>query len=155
MRLRLNSSDSLIGELMVGDAVGEVIESRAEGFSTGDIAMGNIGWQVIGIAGTNQKDRIYITNELGFDHGLNYKIDNIPARLEALCPNGVDFYWDNVGGDLADNIIEKIATGGRVVICGQITQYNTTSSPRGLRTANILLSRQARMEGFWVGHPRP
>ena len=223
MRLRLNSSDSLIGELMVGDAVGEVIESRAEGFSTGDIAMGNIGWQeygvinasqlrkidpsmapvstslgilgmpgltayfglykvgrpiagdtivisaasgavgavvgqlakfsgcqVIGIAGTNEKIE-YITNELGFDHGLNYKIDDIPVRLEALCPNGVNIYWDNVGGDLADNIIEKIATGGRVVICGQITQYNTTSSPRGLRTANILLSRQARMEGFWVG----
>ena len=223
MRLRLNSADSLVGTLMVGDAVGEVIESRAADFVVGDIAMGNIGWQeygvvdagqlrkidpsiapistslgilgmpgltayfglyevgrpiagdtvvvsaasgavgavvgqlaklsgcrVIGIAGTDEKIN-YVVDELGFDAGLNYKIEDIPTKLEALCPNGIDIYWDNVGGELADAAIEKIASGGRVVICGQITQYNATSPSLGPRIPHILLSRQARMEGFWVG----
>ncbi len=224
MRLRLNSADSLVGTLMVGDAVGEVIESRAAGFVAGDIAMGNIGWQeygvldagllrkidptvapistslgilgmpgltayfglfeigrpipgdtvvvsaasgavgavvgqlaklsgcrVIGIAGTDEKIN-YVVDELGFDAGLNYKSEDIPTRLGTLCPDGIDIYWDNVGGDLADAAIEKIASGGRAVICGQIAQYNATSPPQGPRIIpHMLLSRQARMEGFWVG----
>ena len=224
MRLRLNSADSLVGTLMVGDAVGEVIESRAAGFVAGDIAMGNIGWQeygvldagllrkidptvapistslgilgmpgltayfglfeigrpipgdtvvvsaasgavgavvgqlaklsgcrVIGIAGTDEKIN-YVVDELGFDAGLNYKSEDIPTRLGTLCPDGIDIYWDNVGGELADAAIEKIASGGRAVICGQIAQYNATSPPQGPRIIpHMLLSRQARMEGFWVG----
>jgi len=224
MRLRLNSADSLVGTLMVGDAVGEVIESRAAGFVAGDIAMGNIGWQeygvldagllrkidpsmapistslgilgmpgltayfglfeigrpipgdtvvvsaasgavgavvgqlaklsgcrVIGIAGTDEKIR-YVVDQLGFDAGLNYKSEDIPTRLETLCPDGIDIYWDNVGGELADAAIEKIAKGGRAVICGQIAQYNATSPPQGPRIIpHLLLSQQARMEGFWVG----
>ena len=224
MRLRLNSADSLVGTLMVGDAVGEVIESRATGFVAGDIAMGNIGWQeygvldagllrkidpsvapistslgilgmpgltayfglfeigrpipgdtvvvsaasgavgavvgqlaklsgcrVIGIAGTNEKIN-YVVDELGFDAGVNYKSEDIPTRLGTLCPDGIDIYWDNVGGELADAAIEKIASGGRAVICGQIAQYNATSPPQGPRIIpHMLLSRQARMEGFWVG----
>ncbi len=224
MRLRLNSADSVVGTLMVGDAVGEVIESRAAGFVAGDIAMGNIGWQeygvldagllrkidptvapistslgilgmpgltayfglfeigrpipgdtvvvsaasgavgavvgqlaklsgcrVIGIAGTDEKIN-YVVDELGFDAGLNYKSEDIPTRLGTLCPDGIDIYWDNVGGELADAAIEKIASGGRAVICGQIAQYNATSPPQGPRIIpHMLLSRQARMEGFWVG----
>ncbi len=224
MRLRLNSADSVVGTLMVGDAVGEVIESSAAGFVAGDIAMGNIGWQeygvldagllrkidptvapistslgilgmpgltayfglfeigrpipgdtvvvsaasgavgavvgqlaklsgcrVIGIAGTDEKIN-YVVDELGFDAGLNYKSEDIPTRLGTLCPDGIDIYWDNVGGELADAAIEKIASGGRAVICGQIAQYNATSPPQGPRIIpHMLLSRQARMEGFWVG----
>ena len=224
MRLRLNSADSLVGTLMVGDAVGEVIESRAAGFVAGDIAMGNIGWQeygvldagllrkidpsvapistslgilgmpgltayfglfeigrpipgdtvvvsaasgavgavvgqlaklsgcrVIGIAGTDEKIN-YVVDELGFDARLNYKSEDIPTRLGTLCPDGIDIYWDNVGGELADAAIEKIASGGRAVICGQIAQNNATSPPQGPRIIpHMLLSRQARMEGFWVG----
>ena len=69
-----------------------------------------------------------------------------------MCPDGIDIYWDNVGGELADAAIEKIASGGRAVICGQIAQYNATSPPQGPRSIpNMLLSRQARMEGFCVG----
>ena len=139
-----------IGRPIPGDTVVVSAASGAVGAVVGQLAKLS-GCRVIGIAGTDEKIN-YVVDELGFDAGLNYKSEDIRTRLGTLCPDGIDIYWDNVGGELADAAIEKIASGGRAVICGQIAQYNATSPPQGPRIIpHMLLSRQARMEGFWVG----
>ena len=139
-----------IGRPIPGDTVVVSAASGAVGAVVGQLAKLS-GCRVIGIAGTDEKIN-YVVDELGFDAGVNYKSEDIPTRLGTLCPDGIDIYWDNVGGELADAAIEKIASGGRAVICGQIAQYNATSPPQGPRIIpHMLLSRQARMEGFWVG----
>ena len=114
-----------IGRPIVGDTVVISAASGAVGAVVGQLAKFR-GCRVIGIAGTDEKIN-YVADELGFDATPNYKTEDIPTRLGALCPDDIDIYWDNVGGELADAAIERIASGGRVVICGQIAQYNVTS----------------------------
>ena len=94
---------------------------------------------MIGIAGTYEQIN-YVADELGFDDTLNCKTEGNPTRLGVLCPDDIDIYWDNVGGELAAAAIERIVSGGRVVICGQIAQFNVTS-PIGSATAHLSMGR--------------
>jgi NADPH:quinone reductase len=212
-----------IGDVMVGSAVGEVIESRDPSLQPGDFVAGNWGWQdhavaraawlrkldpqmapvstalgvlgmpgatayfgfleichpkagetvvvsgaagavgslvgqiakiqgcrAIGIAGGDDKIR-HIVDDFGFDAGFNYKtVSDYVAKLKELCPNGVDCYFDNVGGAISDAVFALLNPFGRVSVCGQISQYNLAKPEPGPRLLGQILVRQLKVEGFIV-----
>jgi NADPH:quinone reductase len=109
------------------------------------------GCRAIGIAGADDKIS-YLTDELGFDGAFNYKtVSDYHAKLRELCPDGIDIYFDNVGGAITDAVFRLINTRARISICGQISQYNLEKPEMGPRIIlTMLLVRQARAEGFLV-----
>ncbi len=213
----------LVGDLMQGGAVGEVVESRNPAFAAGDFVVGMMGWQeyavtdgqglqklnpqlapvstalgilgmpgatayfgfleicqpkpgeavvvsgaagavgtlvgqiakikgchVVGIAGTDEKVD-YLVKDLGFDAGFNYKTtQDYSAKLKELCPNGIDCYFDNVGGDITSAVFANLNTYARVSICGQISQYNLAKPALGPNLLLPILVKQVRVEGFIV-----
>lgn len=230
MRGRMSDAKSYVapfavGEPIIGGGVAQVVESKADGFKTGDFVLGMIPWQeemvveagglqvidgkiaplsyylgilgmpgltayfglldigkpkkgetvvvsgaagavgivvgqiakihgcrVVGIAGDQVKVD-YLINELGFDAAINYKSTaNIAGALAATCPDGVDVYFDNVGGEISDAVVSQINKGARIIICGQISLYNATSQPVGPRIQPTILKRSALMQGFIVSN---
>jgi NADPH:quinone reductase len=109
------------------------------------------GCRTVGIAGTDQKVS-WIVDELGFDGAFNYKTTtDYVAKLKELCPNGIDCYFDNVGGDVTDAVLPLLNLYARISVCGQISQYNNEDKPvLGVRPYIYLLSKQARAEGFII-----
>lgn len=108
------------------------------------------GCRVVAIAGSDKKTR-YLKNELGADETINYKTtDDIAAALASAAPDGVDVYFDNVGGTISDAVIPLINQYARIVLCGQIALYNATKKPEGPRVAPLLLKRSALMKGFII-----
>ena len=106
--------------------------------------------RAIGIAGTDEKVR-FLVDELGFDSAFNYhETPDLAAQLKELCPNGIDVYFDNVGGAITDAVMQRLASHARVAVCGQISQYNSTEPQMGPRWLSQLVVRQARVEGFLV-----
>ncbi len=120
----------------------------AVGSTVGQIAKIK-GCHVVGIAGGKEKCD-YIVNELGFDGAIDYKNDDIRERLDELCPNGIDIYYDNVGGEILDIALTRINRKARIVICGAISQYNRKEGKQGPSNYYSLLTNRARMEGFVV-----
>lgn len=212
-----------IGEVMRCNAVGQVIESKLDGFEKGDLVMGGIGWQeyvvtgkenimpyqklpagvpptmplsilgitgltayfgmldvadlkegqtvvvsgaagatgsvasqiakikgctVIGIAGGSKKCQ-FLTEELGLDHAIDYKNENVKTKLRQYAPSGVDRYFDNVGGPILDNVLDQIALHGKVILCGAISDYNS-SDPQGPKSYTRLIVMRASMQGFII-----
>lgn len=107
------------------------------------------GCRVVGLVGSQEKID-YCLNELGFDACLNYKDPCIRATLRSACPQGIDIYFDNVGGDLLDYALERLRLRARVVLCGAISQYNNTAPVKGPVNYLSLLVNRARMEGIVV-----
>jgi NADPH-dependent curcumin reductase CurA len=106
--------------------------------------------RVIGIAGSDEKVA-YLTGEIGFDSAFNYKTTpDYGARLRELAPNGIDVYFDNVGGPITDAAICRLNQRARVAVCGQISQYNSETPEMGPRWLGQLTVKQARVEGFLV-----
>ena len=209
-----------IGDVMRGMAVGEVVESRHEGYAAGDLVMGMMGWQewalgdaslrklpagtdprlalsllgitgltayfgllevgqlkpgdvvvvsgaagatgsvvgqiaklkgcrAVGIAGGASKCR-WLTEKAGFDAAIDYKNEDVGERLDALCPDGIDVFFDNVGGPILDEALGRIARGARVVICGAISAYNLEKRPPGPSNYYRIVAQRARMQGFVV-----
>ncbi len=212
-----------IGDVMVGGAVGRVVESKSPNFAVGDFASGQWGWRehaavdaralwkldpkaapvstalgvlgltgmtayfgfleickpqpgetvvvsgaagavgslvgqiakikgcrAIGIAGTDDKVE-WLTKELGFDGAFNYKTtSDYPAKLKELCPQGIDCYFDNVGGAITDAVFPLMNVFGRLSICGQISQYNLEKPELGPRLLAFVLVKQLKVEGFIV-----
>ncbi len=128
-----------------------VVVSGAAG-ATGSVA-GQIakiqGCRVVGIAGGPEKCR-WLTEEAHFDASLDYKSDDVSRGLRELCPEGIDVYFDNVGGPILDAVLAQIATRARVVLCGGISAYNETEPPPGPRNYMTLVTQRGRMEGFIV-----
>ena len=209
------------GDVMHGYAIGEVVESKAAGFSQGDIVAGELGWQqyaamparqlvkcpdveplthlhsvlgiagktayhgllnvsginegetllvsaaggsvgsivgqigkikgahVVGIAGGPEKCA-WVTDTLGFDACIDYKNQDVAAELRSTCPNGVDVYFDNVGGPILQAALFAMNLRGRVACCGAVSQYDTAEprSPAGI--PGLLVVKRIRMEGFIV-----
>jgi NADPH-dependent curcumin reductase CurA len=104
---------------------------------------------VIGIAGGAEKCA-WLTNELGFDAAIDYKSADLRAELREHAPDRVDVYFDNVGGEVLDTVLLRIARGARIVICGAISQYNNEGEMKGPSNYMQLLVQRARMEGFVV-----
>ncbi|MEO7971394.1 MAG: NADP-dependent oxidoreductase [bacterium] len=211
-----------IGEVITSGLVGEVVESHAPGFATGDIVTSMLGWRlhniakpgelrkidpkiapvttalgvlgmpgltayfglldigqpktgetvvvsgaagavgvtvcqlakikgcrVVGIAGSDDKNK-YLRDELGVDAVINYKTENVAQTLKAGCPDRVDVYFDNVGGEISDAVMPLLNQGARVVICGQISLYNLDKPDVGPRPQAYLLVNSAVMKGFII-----
>ena len=107
------------------------------------------GCRAVGIAGGPEKCA-WVVKELGFDACIDYKAGPIRDGLKAHCPDGVDIYFDNVGGEILDAVLAKIRRHARIVICGAISQYNNTEAVKGPANYLSLLVHRARMEGMVV-----
>ncbi len=131
-----------------GDNVVVSAASGAVGQLVGQLAK-IAGCNVIGIAGKEEKCE-YIKNTLNFDSVINYKTENVYKKIKEFCPEGVNIYFDNVGGKVSDDVISNIAPFGRIGVCGLISQYNLTEMETGMRVQRALLTNQASVEGFLV-----
>lgn len=228
MRGRMNDRASYadpvqIGDVMVGESVGKIVQSRHERFQEGQYVSGMFGWQeygvsdgegvrrvdpsvapvstalhvlgmpgltayfglhevckavpgetvavsgaagavgsvvgqlakihgcrVVGVAGSDEKVR-HATEETGYDAAFNYKTtDDYHAAFRDMCPDGIDVYFDNVGGPISDAVFPCLNVGARVGICGQISQYNATEVPQGPRLFWHLIVKRATVRGFLV-----
>jgi len=138
-----------IGKPQAGETVVVSGAAGAVGSLVGQIAK-IVGCHVVGIAGTDEKVR-YVVEELKFDSAFNYhSTANYYRRLLELCPQGIDVYFDNVGGAITDAVVRLINVRARLVISGQISQYDLTRPETGPRWLWALIVKQARAEGFLV-----
>ena len=135
-----------IGQPKPGQTVVVSGAAGATGSVAGQIA-GLMGCRVIGLAGTDEKCA-WLTGDLGFEASINYKTDNVADALDRHCPNGIDIYFDNVGGEILDLCLARLAHHARVVVCGGISRYNATGELAGPCNYFELVFRRARMEGF-------
>ncbi len=137
-----------VGQPKAGETVVVSAAAGAVGSIVGQIAK-ITGCRAVGIAGSDQKCR-WLVHELGFDAAINYRTENVSDGLRAHCPGGIDVYFDNVGGDILDTVLRRINLRARIVICGAISQYNSTGPVQGPSNILSLLVNRARMEGFIV-----
>ena len=137
-----------IGQPKEGETVVVSGAAGATGSVAGQIAKLN-GCRVVGIAGSDEKCR-WLTDELGFDAAINYRTENVAKALKDACPNGIDVFFDNVGGEILEAALANLALRGRVVMCGAISQYNDAVPPPGPRNLSVLISKRGRMEGFII-----
>ena len=137
-----------VGRPRAGDTVVVTAASGAVGAVVGQLAR-RAGCRVVGIAGSAAKIA-YVVDELCFDGAIDYRREDVAERLHALCPRGIDIYFDNVGGPVTDAAMDLIAVNGRAVICGQIDEYNATERAQGPRHFWTLIRQRARVEGFLV-----
>jgi hypothetical protein len=138
-----------VGELKEGDAVVISGAAGAVGSVAGQLAKAMGASKVVGIAGGPDKCQ-WIVDDLGFDAAIDYKSESVGRRLHELVPDGINVYFDNVGGEILDAALANLAWGARVVICGAISQYNAEGGMRGPSNYMMLLVRRARMQGFLV-----
>jgi hypothetical protein len=131
---------------------GETVVVSAAAGATGSVA-GQIarlkGCRVVGIAGGPEKCR-WLVDEARFDAAIDYRREDVAARLGELCPRGIDVYFDNVGGEILDAALARLAFHGRVVVCGAIADYNRSELAPGPRHYLNLLLQRGRMEGFII-----
>ncbi len=137
-----------IGQPKAGETLVVSAAAGAVGSLVGQIGR-ILGLRVVGVAGSEEKCR-WITEDLGFDAAVNYKKTIVRAGLRRACPDGIDVYFDNVGGATLEAALALIRLHARVVLCGLISQYTVAGSAPGPSTFVNLLGRRARMEGFIV-----
>jgi NADPH-dependent curcumin reductase CurA len=138
-----------VGRIQEGDTVVVSGAAGATGSSAGQIAKLKGAARVVGIAGGPRKCA-WLLDELGFDAAIDYKNEDVPARLRETCPDGIDLYFDNVGGEILNACLGQLALRGRVVLCGAISSYNASERPPGPANYTALIIRRGRMEGFIV-----
>jgi len=138
-----------VGRVKEGDVVVVSGAAGATGSTAGQIARIKGAAKVVGIAGGPEKCR-WIVDELGFDEAIDYKNENVTARLREACPDGIDLYFDNVGGEILNACLGQLALKGRVVLCGAISGYNSPEAPAGPVNYINLLIKRGRMEGFII-----
>ncbi|MBR7799091.1 NADP-dependent oxidoreductase [Undibacterium fentianense] len=137
-----------VGQPKPGETVVVSGAAGAVGQTVGQVAKQK-GCRVVGIAGGKEKCD-FVVNELGFDACIDYKNGSVKDGLKEFCPNGVDVYFDNVGGDILDTVLTRINMKARIIICGAISQYNNTTPVKGPANYLSLLVNRARMEGIVV-----
>ena len=161
-----------IGEVMRALGVGEVVASQHPDYAVGDFVNGALGVQdyflgepkgfykvdpkraplpmYLSALGMTGMTAYFALLDVGFDGAIDYKNEDLHAALKRECPKGVDVYFDNVGGDILDAVLTRLAFKARVVICGAISQYNNKESMKGPANYLQLLVNSARMEGMVV-----
>ncbi len=137
--------------------IGEPKESETVVVSAAAGAVGSIvgqiakikGCRVVGLAGTSEKCA-WIQDDLGFDVAINYRTEDVPKTLAAACPDGIDVYFDNVGGEILDACLKLMNLQGRIPTCGLISQYNASEPVPGPYNYAMILMQRLRVEGFIV-----
>jgi NADPH-dependent curcumin reductase CurA len=138
----------VVGQPKAGETVVVSGAAGAVGQTVGQLAKIK-GCRVVGIAGGPDKCR-WVVDELGFDACIDYKSGSVRDGLKQHCPDGVDIYFDNVGGEILDHVLARINRKARIIICGAISQYNNTTPVQGPKNYLSLLVNRARMEGIVV-----
>lgn len=140
-----------IGKPEKGESVVVSGAAGAVGIVAGQIAKLQ-GSRVIGIAGSDEKCRL-LKEQFGYDEAINYKTSkSIRKEIAAFCPEGVDVYFDNVGGEITDAVIANLNFHSRIALCGQISQYNNPKLSEGPTILPMLLTRSVRLQGFIVSN---
>jgi NADPH-dependent curcumin reductase CurA len=137
-----------VGQPQAGQTLVVSGAAGAVGQTVGQLAKIH-GCRVVGIAGGAEKCA-WVVDELGFDACIDYKAGAVREGLKTHCPKGVDIYFDNVGGEILDQVLAKLAPKARIIICGAISQYNNTTPVQGPKNYLSLLVNRARMEGIVV-----
>lgn len=111
-----------------------------------------LGCKVVGIAGSDEKVAL-LKSKFGFDDAINYNnTENMTKAIAEACPNGVDVYYDNVGGEISDSALFNMNRFGRIIVCGAISTYNETKLPTGPRVEGFLIKNSLLMQGFIVSN---
>ncbi|MDC5842130.1 NADP-dependent oxidoreductase [Vibrio europaeus] len=141
-----------IGQPKAGDTLVVAAATGAVGSMVGQIGKLK-GCRVIGVAGGEEKCR-YAVEKLGFDLCIDHKVDDFEQQLAAACDQGIDIYFENVGGKVFDAVMPLLNTGARVPLCGLISQYNATSLPEGPDRMSMLMAqlliKRIKMQGFII-----
>ncbi|MGB8490818.1 MAG: NADP-dependent oxidoreductase [Bacteroidales bacterium] len=138
-----------LGKPEKGETVVVSGAAGAVGSVVGQLALLH-GCQVTGITGTDEKVS-FLKDKLKFDNAINYRKErDLSAAVARACPEGIDIYFDNVGGEISDAVLPHINQHARILICGQISLYNLTERPTGPRVLPIMLTKHAMMKGFTV-----
>jgi NADPH-dependent curcumin reductase CurA len=135
-----------VGLIQAGQTVVVSAAAGATGSMAGQIAR-LCGCKVIGIVGSDDKAEL-IVEQFGFDAAVNYKTDDVTAAVMAIAPDGVDIYFDNVGGPVLNAMLKTMKVYGRIVACGMISDYNRTDNPNPITNLWEMVSRQLTMQGF-------
>ncbi|HUA73541.1 MAG TPA: NADP-dependent oxidoreductase [Solirubrobacteraceae bacterium] len=138
-----------VGRVAAGDVVVVSGAAGATGSTVGQIAKIKDAANVIGIAGGPEKCR-HIVEDLGFDEAIDYKNEDVAKRLREAAPDGIDLYFDNVGGEILDACLAQLALRGRIVLCGAIASYNDRHGAVGPANYSNLIIKRGRMEGFLI-----
>ena len=138
-----------VGRVQEGDVVVVSGAAGATGSTVGQLAKIKQAGNVIGIAGGPEKCR-HIVEDLGFDEAIDYKGENVAARLREAAPDGIDLYFDNVGGEILDACLAQLALRGRIVLCGAIASYNDRRGSVGIANTSNLIIKRGRMQGFLI-----
>ena len=138
-----------IGQPKEGETVVVSGAAGAVGSIVGQIAKIK-GAYVVGIAGSDEKVK-YLQEELGFDAVVNYKTEDINEALAKACPNGIDVYYENVGGEIADAVYPLLNRFARIPVCGAISAYNNEEADIGPRVQSYLIKTSSLMQGFTLG----
>ncbi|MBL1117679.1 NADP-dependent oxidoreductase [Streptomyces sp. 110] len=133
-----------------GDAVFVSGAAGAVGSEVGQIAKLKGASRVIGSAGSDEKVRVLL-DEYGFDAAFNYKSGPVGDQLKEAAPDGIDVYFDNVGGEHLEAAISRLKVHGRITVCGMISQYNVTEPPAAPRNLGMVIGKRLRMQGMLVG----
>lgn len=138
-----------IGKPKAGETVVVSGAAGAVGSIVGQIAK-IMGCRVVGIAGSNEKVE-QLVSEFGFDAAINYNTaGSMTEAIAEACPNGVDVYFDNVGGEISDGVMMNVNRFARIIVCGAISMYNATSVPMGPRVQPLLIKNSVLMQGFII-----
>ena len=150
----LNSLTAYFGMLRVGEPKpGETVVVSGAAGSTGSVAAQvarNVGCRVIGIAGGADKCA-RLVDELGLDGAIDYKSEDASARLKALCPDGINVFYDNVGGEILQAVMDNVAVHARIAVCGQVAAYDSDQPAPGPRDMMKLVYWRVRIQGFVMG----
>ena len=137
-----------VAEPIAGDTVVVSAASGAVGAVVGQIAK-IAGCRVVGIVGSRAKAD-YVTGELGFDAAIDHHTDDLDQALARACPDGIDVYFENVGGKVWDAVVNHLALGCRIAVCGRIAEYNQAEPELVPRNMRFFIPKRARMQGFLV-----
>jgi NADPH-dependent curcumin reductase CurA len=137
-----------LGAPKAGETVVVSAAAGAVGSVVGQIAKIQ-GCRAVGLAGSDEKCR-WIVEDLGFDAAINFKTVDVPAALKRACPQGIDVYFDNVGGDILDACLKQMNLFGRIPTCGLISQYNATGEVPGPKNYPMILMQRLKVQGFIV-----
>ncbi|KAL7176710.1 hypothetical protein ACSBR2_030121 [Camellia fascicularis] len=133
---------------IIGYGVARVLDSGHPNFKKGDLVWGMTGWEEYSVIKA-PKSVDLLKNKFGFDEAFNYKEKDLEAALKRYFPNGIDIYYENVGGKMLDAVLLNMRLRGRIAVCGMISQYNLEQR-EGVHNLFCLITKRVRMEGFIV-----